>query len=74
MTAQLSARERDAILEFGRKESSVGVDRSAMLKLIRRGLVEIRSRGRLELTDIGRDAYEELAGLSGTAHGRTVSG
>jgi len=64
MTAQLSARERDALLEFGQKESSVGVDRSAMLNFLRHGLVEIRSRGRLALTDIGRDVYDELVATS----------
>jgi len=60
MIAQLSARERNALLEFGKTRSPVNIDRNAMLKLLRLGLVEIRSRGRLTLTDIGLDVYDEL--------------
>jgi len=63
MLRNLSPRERDALLELGKRGSGGDFDQIALSKLFVLGLVEVSSKSRrLVLTSTGREVYDELAG------------
>jgi hypothetical protein len=62
MLRNLSPRERDALLELGKRGSGGDFDQIALSKLFVLGLVEVSSKSRrLVLTSTGREVYDELA-------------
>jgi len=62
MDAQLSIREREALLKLGSFGPGAAFDQVALGHLFGRGLIEVESRyRRLILTDAGRELYSKLS-------------
>jgi len=64
METQLSARERNTLLELGDRGAGGNFDQMALSKLFVLGLVEVRSGDRrLILTTEGRQVYSQMVAV-----------
>lgn len=61
MLSNLSPKERETLVAFGRKGSGGDFDQIALSKLFTLGLIEVDSDRRVVLTPLGRKFAKELA-------------